>query len=121
MACSESENLDVIAIGNGRHDQSSQDFASTLLYTSLKTISNFRCWISYPSFVSYRKTGFCAHGEENRCVRAGDLGTPLISANERTLVGVKSKTWVYTRLSTLHTHSYISQVDLKKRFRDVYE
>lgn len=82
--------MDVIAIGNGVRDQSSPDNASTLQYTSLRTISNFRCWLSYPSFVFYRKTGFCAKGEENRSVRAGDLGTPLISANDRTLVGVTS-------------------------------
>lgn len=89
IACSSNKNLDVVAIGNGLMHDSDKTIASTLQYTSLKTVSILKCLPSFP-FLLFRKNVICVKGEGKRSACRGDSGGPLISAEKKALVGLTS-------------------------------
>lgn len=89
IACSSSNNMDAVAIGNGLMHDSDKTIASTLQYTSLKTVSMLKCLPSFP-FLLFRKNVICVKGDEKRSACRGDSGGPLIAADSRALIGLTS-------------------------------
>ena len=85
LACEIGNNVDVIAIGNGRMHTTDKIKAPILQYTELKTTS---CQDDFPKQASFPGV-MCAIGEEKRSVCLGDSGGPLINYMNK-LVGLTS-------------------------------
>lgn len=107
FACSAANNVDVIAIGNGKTRDSDMSPPPVLQYTELKTVSRLSCLTSFP-FLIFRNSIICVKGEEHKSGCQGDSGGPLITL-EHSLIGVTSfgspkgceagKPMVYTRIA----------------------
>lgn len=90
LACSSSNDVDVIAIGNGlTNENADEDVAPVLQYALMKTISKFKCF-PYLPVVAFRKSIICSMGNEMQSICQGDSGGPLIETQSRHLVGITS-------------------------------
>lgn len=87
-ACSASDGMDVIAIGNGATSDDAQGLPSTLQYVELKTANLRACLRSFP-FLFMRKSVVCVLGEEHKSACHGDSGGPLVTPSN-SLIGLTS-------------------------------
>lgn len=107
IACSSTNDMDVVVIGNGLRKNNDRTIAPILQYTELKTISMMSCLKSFP-FLIFRKSVVCAKGEGHKSACRGDSGGPLVTPN-KSLIGLTSfgspkgceagSTQVFTRIS----------------------
>lgn len=88
LACSSNNNLDVIAIGNGRISQN-ESIPRVLQYANMKTFTKNKCFIYLPN-VAFRSGMICAKGDDNQSICNGDSGGPLVETKSQKLVGISS-------------------------------
>lgn len=115
LACSSTNGMDVITIGNGITDTSSDSAPEILQYAELKTVLRLYCLKMFP-FLIFRRSIICVKGEERKSGCHGDSGGPLVTTNNL-LIGVTSfgsptceagGPQVYTRVS--HYQKWIAEV-----------
>lgn len=110
IACSVSEGMDVLAIGNGHTSDAYPGLPPILQYTELKTTNLQACLRSFP-FLFSRKSVLCVVGEEHKSACRGDSGGPLVTLTpDDALVGLTSfgskkgcelgESQVFTRVSS---------------------
>lgn len=87
-SCESNENIEAIAIGNGRINEK-HAVAPILQYTPLTTIKWDKCQLVYP-FIRFRRTVLCAVSNDDRSIQRGDSGGPLIRKSDGKLIGVTS-------------------------------
>lgn len=84
-------NLDLILIGNGVLNYGDDQISPTLQYTELSTIPMRTCMSVFP-FLEKEKylDVFCASSHLGSSACHGDSGGPLISKDDRTLIGISN-------------------------------
>lgn len=89
LACTSSNNVNAVAIGNGLMHSNDKELAPILQYADLKTVSMLQCVPFFP-IIAFRKSVICSKGVQKQSVCNGDSGGPLIEAKSRNLIGVTS-------------------------------
>lgn len=89
LACSSSNNADVVAIGNGLLREKAKDLAPSLQFVHLETISKSECATYFP-INALHKSIICAEGLGKRSICKGDLGGALIDEDSAKLIGISS-------------------------------
>lgn len=90
IACSSTNGMDVIAIGNGNTKKSNDKIAPILQYSfKLRTIAIINCLLEFP-FLIFRTSVICAAGDDLTSMCPGDSGGPLVTTDTDKLVGISS-------------------------------
>lgn len=89
LACTSSNNSDVIAIGTGLTSSYDTDLAPILQHSHMKTLSKNKCFLYLPT-VAFRNSIICSIGEKNQSICSGDAGGPLVEIVNHNLVGIAS-------------------------------
>lgn len=85
--CDVAEGIHLTAIGNGYIDAAEKHLASTLQFVTLKTTSYAECDFAYD--IDAEKV-FCAKSEDDKSIRQGDSGGPIVHPSDYTLYGLTS-------------------------------
>lgn len=115
FACSSTNGMDVIAIGDGVTKSYNKNMSSILQYTELKTVSRLNCLWSHP-YLIFRQSIICVKGEGHKSTCVGDSGGPLVT-QDHSLIGLTSfgafpcdfeAVTVFTRIA--YYHEWIAEV-----------
>lgn len=87
LACSTSNDSNVIAIGNGLMNSKEKTLAPTLQFAHMKTVSKLKCAPFHP-IAAFRDSIICAQGDKKQSICKGDDGGPLIDSKSLSLLGI---------------------------------